>query len=604
MSLLKDIATLGQIPALLKLKKGMTPRPADVSDCFGARVEENARQFGNKSAIVCEGKEVNWTQFNALANQYADVMRDQGLVRDDKVCVMMENRIEFLALLVGLNKLGVTAGLLNTNLTGRSLMHCINVISAKKCIFGGECAAAVGDVQIDLALASGSDFLFISDAPNNDTPCPNYALDLDALQAKASVENPSETQHNTLGQTALYIYTSGTTGLPKAAVMSNRRYLMSADMSGTAGLKTKPGNRIYLCLPLYHATGLLLGVGSALTTGASMFVRRRFSASAFRSDIRDNHCTHMVYIGELCRYLTNIPEEADDAKIPLHSIMGNGMRPDIWMNFKHRYGIQRICEIYGASEGNVAFANLMNKDLTVGMTSAEVILVQYDVDQDEIIRDANGHCVEVSPGEPGLLLGKITPDTVFEGYTDPKATEGKILRNALTEGDAWFNTGDLMRVVDVGFTLGYDHYQFVDRVGDTFRWKSENVSTNEVGEIINSFDQIKFCNVFGVEIPGADGRAGMASLTLNEGVEALDLTEFSAFVREALPSYAVPVFLRIDEDIDVTGTFKMLKGDLRKQGYDISQIDGPVYVMKNGATVYAPLEADYVDALNSASAGF
>ena len=604
MQLLKDIATLGQIPALLKLKKGMTPRPADVTDCFGARVEDNARQHGNHSAIVCEGKAVNWSQFNALANQYADAMRDQGLVRNDRVCVMMENRIEFLALLVGLNKLGVTAGLLNTNLTGRSLMHCINVIEAKKCIFGGECAAAVEEVQADLALASASDFLFISDAPNNATPCPPWALNLDELQAKASTENPSETGHNTLGQTALYIYTSGTTGLPKAAVMSNRRYLMSADMSGTAGLKTKPGNRIYLCLPLYHATGLLLGVGSAFSTGASMYVRRRFSASAFRSDIRDNHCTHMVYIGELCRYLTNIPEEDGDAKIPLHSIMGNGMRPDIWMSFKQRYGIQRICEIYGASEGNVAFANLMNKDLTVGMTSAEVALVQYDVDQDKIIRDGNGRCVEVDPGEPGLLLGKITPDTVFEGYTDPSATEGKILRNALAEGDAWFNTGDLMRVVDVGYTLGYDHYQFVDRVGDTFRWKSENVSTNEVGEIINGFDQIKFCNVFGVEIPGADGRAGMASLTLNEDVKVLDLERFSAFIREALPSYAVPVFLRIDEDIDVTGTFKMLKGDLRKQGYDIEQIGGPVYVMKNGETGYTPLQADYVEALNSANAGF
>ena len=604
MQLLKDIATIGQLPAILKLKKGMKPKSADVTDCFGARVEENARRHGSHNAIVCEGKEVNWTEFNALANQYADAMRDQGLVRNDRVCVMMENRIEFLALLVGLNKLGVTAGLLNTNLTGRSLEHCINVIEAKKCIFGGECAAAVAQVQANLALASPQDFLFVSDAPNNDTPCPAWALDLDELQARASVENPSETGLNTLGQTALYIYTSGTTGLPKAAVMSNRRYLMSADMSGIAGLKTKPGNRIYLCLPLYHATGLLLGVGSALTTGASMYVRRRFSASAFRSDIRDNHCTHMVYIGELCRYLTNIPEETGDSKIPLHSLMGNGMRPDIWIKFKNRYGIKRICEIYGASEGNVAFANLMNKDLTVGMTSAEIALVQYDVDQDEIVRDANGHCVEVSPGEPGLLLGKITPDTVFEGYTDPNATEGKILRNALAEGDAWFNTGDLMRVVDVGYTLGFDHYQFVDRVGDTFRWKSENVSTNEVGEIINGFEQVKFCNVFGVAIPGADGRAGMASLTLNEGVEALDLERFSAYVRDVLPSYAVPVFLRIDEDIDVTGTFKMLKGDLRKQGYDIEQIEGPVYVMKNGTSVYAELEADYVEALNSASAGF
>ena len=197
MQLLKDIATIGQLPTILKLKKGMTPKSADVTDCFGARVEENARRHGSHNAIVCEGKEVNWTEFNALANQYADAMRDQGLVRNDRVCVMMENRIEFLALLVGLNKLGVTAGLLNTNLTGRSLEHCINVIEAKKCIFGGECAAAVAQVQADLALASPQDFLFISDAPNNDTPCPAWALDLDELQARASVEKPqrNRTQH-------------------------------------------------------------------------------------------------------------------------------------------------------------------------------------------------------------------------------------------------------------------------------------------------------------------------------------------------------------------------------------------------------------------------
>ena len=604
MRLLKDIATLGQLPALLKLKKGMIPRPESVKDCFGARVEANSARIGSQSAIVCEGKELNWTQFNALSNQYANSLKSQGLVRNDTVCVMMENRIEFLALLVGLNKLGVTAGLLNTNLTGRSLKHCISVIEAKKCIFGAEVMAAVAEVQGELELSAGSDFLFVSDAATVTTTSPEWALDLDALQLAADDSNPSETSQNTIGQTALYIYTSGTTGLPKAAVMSNRRYLISADMSGSAGLKTEPGNRIYLCLPLYHATGLLLGVGSSFTTGASMFVRRKFSASGFRGDIRESNCTHMVYIGELCRYLTNIAAEPGDAKLPLHSIMGNGMRPDIWMAFKERYGIKRVCEIYGASEGNVAFANLMNKDLTVGMTSAEVVLVKYDVDQDEIVRDDSGRCIEVGKGEAGLLLGKITPDTVFEGYTDPNATEGKILRGALTEGDAWFNTGDLMRVVDVGFSLGYDHYQFVDRVGDTFRWKSENVSTNEVGEIINGFDQVKFCNIFGVEIPGADGRAGMASITLNDDVASLDLERFSSFVRDVLPSYAVPVFLRIDEDIDVTGTFKMLKGDLRKQGYDIEQISGPVFVMKNGESVYCSLEPDYVELLNSANAGF
>ena len=263
MSLLKDIATIGQLPALLKLKKGMTPRPADVKDCFGARVEANAANLGAHSAIVCEGRELNWQEFNALSNQYANAFKAQGLARGDTVCIMMENRIEFLTLLVGLNKLGVTAGLLNTNLTGRSLMHCISVIEAKKCIFGAEVMAAVAEVQEELDLASGTDFLFVSDVAIAEAQCPDWALSLDNLEQAAEDSNPPETGDNTIGDTALYIYTSGTTGLPKAAVMSNRRYLMSADMSGSAGLKTKPGNRIYLCLPLYHATGLLLGVGSS-----------------------------------------------------------------------------------------------------------------------------------------------------------------------------------------------------------------------------------------------------------------------------------------------------------------------------------------------------
>ena len=246
----------------------------------------------------------------------------------------------------------------------------------------------------------------------------------------------------------------------------------------------------------------------------------------------------------------------------------------------------------------------MNKDMTVGMTSAEVALVEYDVDNDEIVTDDAGKCIPVQQGEPGLLLGKITPDTVFEGYTDAEATEKKVFRNAFEEGDAWFNTGDLMRTVDVGYTLGYDHYQFVDRVGDTFRWKAENVSTNEVGEIINGFDQVKFCNVYGVEIPGTDGRAGMTALTLQDGVDTLDLDRFSEFVKENLPSYAVPVFLRIQPDIDVTGTFKMLKGYLRKQGYDINMTDDPIFVMKSGAATYSPMDSDYLALIRDSSAGY
>ena len=599
MGILDVARTLTHVPTLLKLKKGMVPRPMDVVDSFGLRVEGNAANYPNNNAITFEGQEVTWSEFNQLANRYAHYLQSIGVSRGDVVSVIMENRIEFMASIVALNKLGATAALINTNLRGRPLVHCIEVTKSSKCLFGAELGEAIAEVRSDLSL-SADDFLFVPDGDvSND-----WALDVAANSATQSSDNPASTGQTTIGETALYIFTSGTTGLPKAAILSNRRFLMSADMSAQAGLKCTPNDRLYLCLPLYHGTGLMIGSGAAMASGASMFIRRKFSASNFLKEIRQYNCTCLIYIGELCRYLINTESRPDDHKNPLRAMMGNGMRPDVWMNFKQRFGIKRITEFYGASEGNVAFANLMNKDCTVGMTSAQVALVQYDVFNDEVVRDNQGRCIEVMPGEPGLLLGKITPDTVFEGYTDAEATEKKVLRDALEEGDSWFNTGDLMKTVDVGFNLGYDHYQFVDRVGDTFRWKSENVSTNEVGEIINSHPQVKFCNVYGVEIPGADGRAGMVAVTLDDGVSELDVDSFSGFVSENLPKYAVPVFVRVQQDIDVTGTFKMVKGDLRKQAYEIDQIEDPVFVMRNGDSSYTELDAEYLQVLKSGQAGY
>ena len=602
MGIVDVVSVLSEMPTLLKLKKGMVPRPASVADCFGARVEANALKFGQRSAIVFEGQEVNWSEFNALANRYAHYLKSQGVQRGDTVSVIMENRIEFLALLVGVNKIGVTAGLINTNLTGKPLVHCITVTHSKKCIFGSEVSGALNEVKDELGLTEGEDYFEMPDGGLDTTT--NWAKNLAEGAAAASPENPEETSLITLGEVALYIFTSGTTGLPKAAVLSNRRYLTSADMAAMAGFKCTEQDRMYICLPLYHGTGLMVGAGAAMVSGASMFIRRKFSASNFLPEVREHGCTLLVYIGELCRYLSNTEAQAGDDKNPLRSMMGNGMRPDVWLGFKKRFGISRVAEFYGASEGNVAFANLMNRDCTVGMTSAEVALVEYDVDNDEIVRDAAGRCVLVKAGEPGLLLGKITEDTVFEGYTDPEATEKKIVRSALENDDAWFNSGDLMRTVDVGFTLGYPHYQFVDRVGDTFRWKSENVSTNEVGEIINGFDQIKFCNVYGVEIPGTDGRAGMAAVTLQDGVAELDVDAFSTFLRSELPAYAVPLFVRIQPDIDVTGTFKMVKGDLRKQAYDIRSFDDTVYALLPGSDRYAAFDLAMLEKIEAREAGF
>ena len=610
MGLRDVVSVLADVPTLLALKKGMVPRPLEDRDCFGAAVERNAEAFGVRPAIVCAAPNgrattVTWAQFNAIANRYAQVMQDAGLERGDVVSVMMENRIEFLAVLIAANKLGITAGLVNTNLRQRPLSHCITVTQSKKCIFGVEVQDAIQEVKDELAMREGEDYYVVPDADNADAPAPaNWAVDLTAASSGKAEANPPETAQTTLGETAMYIFTSGTTGLPKAAVLSNRRALASAQLAGAAGLRCTVDDRLYICLPLYHGTGLMIGAGASFATGASMFVRRRFSASSFLPEVREHGCNCFIYVGELCRYLNNTPQLPDDHESPLTTMMGNGLRPDTWLGFKERFGINRITEFYGASEGNVAFANLLNKDCTIGMTASKVALVRYDVDADEIERDAEGHCIEVAKGEPGLLLGHINPHAAFEGYTDKDATEKKVLRGVFEDGDAWFNTGDLIREVDVGFSLGYAHYQFVDRTGDTFRWKSENVSTNEVGDILSAFPSIDFCNVYGVEVPGADGRAGMAAVALSEGVQEFDLAGFAQYVRRELPPYARPVFLRVRPALELTGTYKMVKGDLKREGYDIHATDDPVYVMMPGADGYERLDADTLDTIREGKGGF
>lgn len=598
-----DVAkTLAQVPTLLTLKKGLAPRSLDEKDCYAALIERTTGRVPDHTAIVFEGRSLTWAELNALANRYARALATSGLEHGDTASVFMENRIEFLATVIALNKLGVTASLINTNLRGRPLIHCVSVTDSRKCIVGEELAPALDEVRGELGLTAGSDYLWVPDA--GEAGRGDWASDLAAMAAEADSGNLPQTAENTLGDNAFYIFTSGTTGLPKAAVLSNRRYMISGIMSHKAGLRCSEKDRLYVCLPLYHGTGLMIGMGAAFSSGASVFLRRKFSASNFLAEVREQQTTCFIYIGELCRYLLNTKRQADDHDNPLTRVMGNGLRPDIWMAFKQRFGIKRITEFYGASEGNVAFVNLLNKDRTIGTTTSKHALVRYDIEKDEIVRDASGHCIEVTDDEPGLLLGHINPEAVFEGYTDPEATDKKVVRDVFEDGDAWFNTGDLIRKVDVGFTLGLPHYQFVDRIGDTFRWKSENVATNEVGEILNGFGEVKIANVYGVEVPGADGRAGMAALTLEDGISELDLEAFADHVNRELPSYARPVFLRVEQDIEVTGTFKMVKNKLREEGYDPSRVSDPLYMIKPGSDRYEPLTKDFFTVIEQGEAGY
>jgi citronellyl-CoA synthetase len=346
---------------------------------------------------------------------------------------------------------------------------------------------------------------------------------------------------------------------------------------------------MYICLPLYHFTGLGPGFGSALVSGASVFLRRRFSASNFWPEVQQHQTTLFIYVGELCRYLAMQPECVEEKDNPIKTMLGNGLRPDVWDQFRQRFKVNRITEIYGASEGNVTFINLLNKDSTIGTSDANLILAKYDVDLDEMIRDSKGNLVEVAKGDAGLLLAEIDDKYAFDGYQDKAATESKVLTDVKKKGDRWFNTGDLVKQIDVGFAMGLPHYQFVDRVGDTFRWRAENVSTNEVGEILNAFEQIEMSNVYGVEVPDAEGKAGMAALTLNSG-EKFDVKGFSAYVERELPAHARPVFIRLQQQAETTVTFKLVKGALRKEAYHLDQVSEPIYILKPRTSVYQLLD--------------
>jgi citronellyl-CoA synthetase len=516
----------------------------------------------------------------------------------------MENRSEFVVQVLALNKLGAISALINTNLTKQSLVHCINVVESKKIIFGEELLDSVDEIKTNLSLESPNDFFFVPD--KKAINCPNWAFLLESEKQKESSVEPVNSSGVTIGSTAFYIFTSGTTGLPKAANVSHRRFLLAAGMSANYLLRIKERDRMYNCLPLYHGTGLMIGLGAAVTVGASSVLKRKLSVSQFWSDIKKTNSTCFVYIGEFIRYLMAAEPSNMDKDNAIKSVVGNGLRPDIWTEFKKRFKIDRIGEFYGASEGNGGFANVFNKDCTVGLPTAPSKIISYDVEKDQIVRGLDGFCEEMPEGSAGLLVIEVTEKSQFEGYTNAEATEKKILRDVFQKGDEFFNTGDLMKTVNVGFGYFQPHFQFVDRIGDTFRWKGENVSTNEVGEIINQTQGIEFANVYGVEIPGTEGRAGMAAVVLDKGLVETDiaLSRLLANVNENLPVYARPVFIRILKDLPTTSTHKMQKNKLKSEAFNVSEISETVFVKKPSQNEYSRLDYDFYTMIMEGKAGF
>jgi citronellyl-CoA synthetase len=557
---------------------------------LGTLIEGNSRKYTDQQAVLFEDRVITWGEFNGWANRIAHFLQDQGLVKGDAIAVFLENRPELLAVVAGAAKIGVACAMLNTSQKGKVLEHSINLIAPKMVVAGEEVVEPLNDIKSSLNIPHAAPFLFLADTNTLNTfgDAPEGYTNLAEKVSTYNSDNPAPDSPPRMGDTAIYLFTSGTTGLPKAAPGSHNKFLKAYGGFGLMSLSMKPDDVLYCTLPLYHGTALVVCWGSVIAGGSAIALRRRFSASAFWDDVRTYNATVFGYVGELCRYLLNQPASAQDRNHKLTKMIGNGLRPSIWKEFKGRFGIETVAELYASSEGNIGFSNFFNMDNTVGLSTAPYKLVKFHEGTRDPVRNAKGYFEEVAKGEPGLLIGEITKKWSFEGYTQKEATEKSILRDAFKKKDAWFNTGDVLKEV------GCRHLQFVDRMGDTFRWKGENVSTTEVENIIDGSAMVEEAIVYGVEIPETNGKAGM--VTLVPQTNDFDINRLFDYLKKNLPVYAIPVFVRVTHAIEKTGTFKYRKVDIQKASYYLQHSDEEVYAWlpkTDGYTALTPeLTAD------------
>jgi len=565
-------------------------------------LEERAADVTARAFLEFEGRSVSFGEMNQLANRVAHAALAAGLGAGDVVALMMDNRPEFPMVWLGLAKVGIVTALLNTSARGDVLKHALQQTAARALIFGAECAgqiATLGPQELPATLFELRD----PGGRASTTVATVPARSLDEALREASAANPDTAgrAHVRLSDPLYYIFTSGTTGLPKAALMSHLRFLNAGGVvAGFLGL-TREADVLYNVLPLYHGAGGMVVVSAALHLGIPIVLRRRFSAGEFWNDVRRHKVTAWYYIGEICRYLLNQPPRADDRNHTLRKMSGAGLKADVWQAFQERFGIELICEGLGSTEANYGITNVDNKVGSVGRLPyperSNIRVVRYDVESGAHARNGDGSLILCQADEVGELIAEILDGPgaagFFEGYTSREATEAKILRDVFRIGDRWVRSGDLVR------HDADDYYYFVDRVGDTFRWKGENVSTEEVAQVLAQFPGLAVANVYGVRVPGTDGRAGMAALTFDRSGR-FDPRAFHEFATQRLASYAVPLFLRLTGEADLTPTFKLRKIDLQRAGYDPRRTTDPLYVRNAQAACYVPLSDDALRALGMA----
>jgi fatty-acyl-CoA synthase len=559
------------------------------TDTFGPFVRSQAEAIPDRVALKFETETVTYGAYDAAVNRLAWVLARDGVRAGMPVAILAPNSPLFLAALGAVAKLGAIGALVNTHVTGEGLAHVLRASGATT----GICDAAALPA-LD-AVVGMHPVRFHADAAGG-APVPRDVRRLGDAGAPDVAPEPDIPDVRG-GDVFLYIYTSGTTGYPKPAIVRHLRFTMGG-ISLSQLLGVEAGETIYAPLPLYHGESLFVGFAPAFRAGGSFASRRSFSASHFLDDVRRHEAVAFVYVGELCRYLLRQPPTPHDRDHKLRVAAGAGLRPDIWPAFVERFGIPRVVEMYGATEGNVALQNLDNRPGSVGkphaMLEDTVALARIDLGTGALVRGSDGLCIACDDGEPGELLGKVglSGGMEYDGYTDREATERKLVRGAFAPDDAWFRSGDLLRRDAEGY------YYFVDRIGDTFRWKGENVATMEVSDRLNGAPGVTESNVFGVAVPGEDGRAGMAALVLRDGA-TFDGSAFFAHAERHLPRYAMPAFVRLVPAMDVTGTLKQRKQVFANDGWDPACTTDPLYVRDDAGHTYVPLDATLAAAIRS-----
>ncbi|XP_044300703.1 very long-chain acyl-CoA synthetase-like [Varanus komodoensis] len=553
--------------------------PFTMLDIFLAKVQKHPE----KPFILFEEETYSYRDIDQRSSQVARVFRGHlGLKGGETVAVFLKNTPAYIWVWLGLEKIGCVMACVNYNIRSVSLLHVVNTCEAKVLVTTSDLKAAIEEVMPSLQ-SKGIRVFYLDD----DSPTEGVEALLGRIRA-SSTEPVPPSFRTSMGalSTALYVFTSGTTGLPKAAVITQKKLISIASFFCLSGLHA--GDIVYTPLPLYHTAALLLGIGGCLEVGATCVLRSKFSVSHFWDDCRRYRVSVIQYVGEVMSYLCNAPKKDNDRDHSVRLAVGNGMRMEVWKEFLRRFGPIQIYEFYGATEGNVGFVNYTGKVGAVGRASyffkklANFELIKYDVIQNEPIRNKEGRCIPVATGETGLLVSKITKLNPFSGYTEDRQTSEKILRDVFEKGDCFFNSGDLLMQDDEGFLY------FRDRVGDTFRWKGENVATTEVETLLAKLEFIQEVNVYGVVVPGHEGKVGMAAIKLKEGL-SFDGKKLYAHAQRYLPKYAIPHFVRIRDALEITGTFKQRKVQLVKEGFDPAAISDPLYFLDASEKCYVPM---------------